>query len=365
MPTTIPLERALSAVEEACTVDPSATDEFRDQVQLTRSRVRAILRGYDARWSNQDYRVIDVEQVYRAPLVNPKTNKSSRSFKLAGRIDAIFETGGQTYVLDHKFTVQDFEAPDAPYWRHLLVEGQATHYMLLLHLNGISTDGAVWDAIHRPVSAPKLLSAADLKKTLASGDYFGYQITNGEALVLSSQAEFSRARESFPMYEARLTYDCTVARPGRYFARRPVPRLDSQVLEYAEDLWQHAKDMRAAKKVARLPLNSGACMTYNSPCQFLGICSKHDTPESDRWQRRERVHPELGEAGKSGALTHSRLRCFQTCRVKHRFQYEMRLERRDQEDKEAIYAGHLLHTGLEHWWQAHKSLQEAPDGRLP
>jgi hypothetical protein len=55
-------------------------------------------------------------------------------------------------------------------------------------------------------------------------------------------------------------------------------------------------------------------MLYGSPCKFLGICSGHDTPDSDRWQKKSQIHPELPAdiENPKGLLTNSRIRTFQT-----------------------------------------------------
>jgi ATP-dependent helicase/DNAse subunit B len=92
-------------------------------------------------------------------------------------------------------------------------------------------------------------------------------------------------------------------------------------------------------------------MMYGSPCKFLGICSGHDTPESDNWRKLGRVHQELPlPADGRDILTNSRIRCFQTCRRKHFYQYELGIERQDDEEKETLYFGRLWHAALEAWF---------------
>src|SRR5690606_3812947 len=150
--------------------------------------------------------------------------------------------------------------------------------------------------------------------------------------------------------------DCIVERPGYYFQRRPVPRTDREIFEYAEELWQHGQDMlrvRNQTTANSLPVkNPGACMLYGTPCKFLGLCSGYDDPGSDRWQRKERVHNELDMAASDGRdlLTNSRVRCFQTCQRKHYYEYELAIERHDEEEKKALYFGSVYHAGLNAWW---------------
>lgn len=48
-----------------------------------------LLRGYHARWSDESFDVLAVEQEFAAPLVDPTTGKPSSVWELGGKIDAI------------------------------------------------------------------------------------------------------------------------------------------------------------------------------------------------------------------------------------------------------------------------------------
>jgi hypothetical protein len=253
-------------------------------------------------------------------------------------------------LIDHKTTTQDITDPNSPYWRQLVVEGQVNHYMLMQWMYGEKVDDAVWDVIHKPQISPKKLAKADIRAVVSLGEYFGLRVSEEDKQTFVNGNE----RETVAMYEARLAHDCTRERPDHYFARRSIPRIDAEIIEYARDLWQHSQDILWTRQNDRLPpKNGGACLLYNSPCKFLGICSGHDTVESDRWQRKATVHPELPEgiANERELLTNSRIRCFQTCRRKHYYEYELAIERQDEDEKEALFFGTVLHAGLEAWWK--------------
>ena len=121
---------------------------------------------------------------------------------------------------------------------------------------------------------------------------------------------------------------------------------------FAEELWQLAQEIREARLTKRHYRNGGSCMAYNSPCEYLGICSGHDEPDSDNWSKRENVHSELEYKDDSrNVLTNSRLRCFQTCRKKAYYRYELGLERVDAKTPDALYFGSVFHAGLAAWWE--------------
>ena len=327
------LQNALAAISAA------------DSQSLVAAKCRGLMHGYDARWRNAGYQPVAVEQVYRARLTNPETGKDSRTYTLAMKLDVLTEQNGQRVLFDHKSTSEGIEDPDSPYWRQLVVEGQVSHYLLILWQNGIKCDGAVWDVMRKPQTSPKKLTKAEMKAVASLNKYFDRDVTIDDPVTWDG-------RETLAMYEARLAYDCTRERPQHYFQRRSVPRLDAELLEYAGELWDIGQEMLSVRNSGRNTRNSGACMLYGSPCKFLGICSGYDTPDSDQWVRKQQVHVELPLEGDGrDVITNSRIRCFQTCRRKHYYQYELGIERHDEEEKEALYFGHLWHLALEAWWK--------------
>ena len=337
---------ALLAAEAA--IDEACRHAIVDTATI-RAKCRALLVGYDKRWHGADYQPLEVEKLYIAPLVNPETNKPSRTFRLAGIIDILAEYHEKRVLMDHKTTSQDIADPDSPYWRQLVVEGQNSHYSLLLWLNGLKVDDSVWDVVKKPGISPKKLAKADIKAVLATQEYCGVKLSVPSVLDVTANE-----RETLEMYEARLVKDCTVDRPEHYFQRRSVPRLDSELLEYSRELWEHADEIRHARATNHHARNSGACMLFGSPCKFLGICSGYDNPDSDKWTRKEHVHNELPQLPGDGRdlLTNSRIRCFQTCRRKEYYEYEMGIERLDEEEREALLFGTIWHEGLAAWFNS-------------
>jgi len=317
--------------------------------QIIAAKCAGLMAGYDSRWLDAPYLIDSVECVLTADLYNPATGRKSRSFTTAGKLDvrATDRLTGKRVLFDHKTTTEDISDPNSSYWRQLAVEGQATHYLLLEHLNGEKLDGAVWDVIKKPGISPKALTKADLADTLATGLYMGYKASEDDLASLASDG-----RETPRLYTARLAADCISERPQWYFQRRTIPRLDGEILEYAADQWDIGQDILHARAESRHPRNSGACMLYHSPCEYLGVCSGHDTIDSENWQRSEWVHPELPQLPGRGTdiLTNSRMRTFQTCKRKHLYKYEMGVSRVESEDRESVFLGNLFHAASEQYF---------------
>lgn len=336
-----PLDSALAAISN---VDAATTD-----IALIVAKCRGLMRGYDARWIGAGLGVDAVECLVQSELYNPETERRSRSFTVAGKLDTTLRDGSRRLVVDHKTTSEDISDPNSPYWRQLAIEGQASHYMLLEWLNGRKADGALWDVVRKPGISPKKLAKSDVKATTMLKTYCGTPVS--AETIAEMQAN---ERETFEMYEMRLAQDCISERPQWYFQRRIVPRLDAELHEYATELWEHSQELLHARRFNRHARNSGACMMYHSPCKFLGICSGHDTTDSENWQRKAQVRVELPELTGDGkdVLTNSRIRMFQTCRRKHYLSYELGIERLDAEEREALIFGTIWHVGQAAWFSA-------------
>jgi len=218
---------------------------------------------------------------------------------------------------------------------------------LAKHLQGVEVAGALWDVICKPSIRPRQLKPADRKLITSVGMYFDRQVSG-----VTQRYALDGKTENAELYESRLIADIA-ERPSRYFQRRSVPRLREELFAFAEELWQLSQEIRETRANNRHYRNSGACMAYNTPCQYLGICSGYDTPDSDKWSRAENVHSELEHIGGESRdiLTNSRIRCFQTCRRKHYHQYEMGIKRTDATTSDALYFGSLFHRGLNSWWK--------------
>jgi hypothetical protein len=58
-------------------------------------------------------------------------------------------------------------------------------------------------------------------------------------------------------------------------------------------------------------------------------------------------------------LTNSRLGVFRTCRRKHYYEYELGIERLDEEEAESLYFGTLWHEACAEWWRCFIGQEES------
>ena len=344
-----PINTGIAAINDA-------VQNKEESTQIIGAKCRALLRGYAIHWKDSQYIPIEVEVVASADIVNPATGYNSRILKTAGKLDVLatrpsmMSGSHKLTLIDHKTTSDEIADPDGTYWQQLAVESQPTHYMLLQWLNGIKLDEAMWDVLRKPSIAPrKLKSKAEHALVVANQIYFNQRLST-ETMNWLQVSD----RENLELYEARLFHDCTEERPEWYFQRRTIPRLDSELITYATDLWDSGQLVLEARRKDRWPKHSGSCMNYGSPCRFLGICSGQDQPTSANWEKRESVHEELSPDMDRNTLTYSSIRTFQTCPKKFYYHYHLGIKRIVEADREALLFGHIWHLGLEAYW---KSLQ--------
>lgn len=268
----------------------------------------ALLCGYAVRYKDVEFETISVEQFLTAKVVDPHTNKRINKWANAGKIDALLRVNGRTVLMDHKTTSDSIE--DDSYWSHLRIDGQASHYLILLLQNGTDVDSVLWDVMKKPTIRQKQTERLD-------------------------------------EYSQRLIDDCINVRPDYYFGRRIVPQLSDIVLNYAEDLPKIAKQMRdAANQDGLPPKSTGSCFLYNKRCKFLPLCTGES--QITDWIKKPKKHAELPDAPAGvDLLTHSRIRCFQACQRKHYYEYVAQIKHPDEPEDAALRFGTLWHLALE------------------
>jgi len=309
------------------------------------SMIRGMLTAYDARWGDvqSNINVREIEKQYYADLPNVRSSGRSRTFRLAGKLDKLTAEDATVTLTDHKTTQSDIEDPNSSYWRQIEVEGQPNQYELLLLANGIKVDQVIWDVVRKPAIKPKAIAKKDVAALASLHTYCGQHI---ECDAFEGMKE---TPELFELRVAQLMRD----QGEKYFQRRSAKRTRSELSEYITELWDISQEIISARRLGRWYRNSGACMLYGTPCPYLGICSGSDTPDSDRWERKESVHEELETDGDGrDLLTNSRVRCFQTCRRKHFYQYELGIKRVEVEDREPLIFGTAWHDAMDVYWSA-------------
>lgn len=240
---------------------------------FTQVKVEEMLRGYHNRWINDAFDVIGVEVEFRVPLLNPATMQASRTWTLGGKIDVLLRDG----IVEHKSSSEDI-SPGADYWLKLALDTQLSLYVIGAESHGVQVKTITYDVALKPGLKPLKATPVESRKYKQNGELY------------AAQREFDETPEEYRLR----TRAAIEAEPDRYYQRREVPRMESQIADYMADCWAQAKNLREENLSGRHVRNPDACFAMGK-CWAWDICSVGVNPEDhpERYQRIAEVHPEL------------------------------------------------------------------------
>lgn len=244
--------------------------------------VSEMLVAYDAQWSGEraKYELVANEATFEAPLINPDSGASSRTFLLAGAVDKIVrDVGtGRLILVEHKTTSDAIENSADPYWAKLAMDAQVSQYFIGAEALGFPIESCLYDVVKKPAQRPLKATATEARKYTKEGNLYANQRETDE-----TPAEYAlRIRSAY------------AENPGRYFVRKDVVRLESQIRDHLYDAWATAAQIREDARLGRAPRNPDACHRLGV-CPFWGVCANGLKPEEhpEMYVRLEDVHPEL------------------------------------------------------------------------
>lgn len=259
------LEAALNAIH----LEPA------DPFDLARATV--LICGYDERWGSVEFETVAVEVPFRAPLVNPATGKPSKTFALAGKIDAVIRMDGRLLLVEHKTASEDIGI-GSDYWKRLRLDGQVSLYFDGAAALGYEVEGCLYDVLRKPALRPLTATPADQRKYKKDGTLYANQRLEDE-----TPAEF----------QARLV-EAVAEDPSRYYQRGEVSRLDAELDDARHDRWQLGRQIREGQILDRYPRNPEACVRFGT-CEFFGVCAGECSLDDPTLYRKlDDVNPELG-----------------------------------------------------------------------
>lgn len=302
---TAPRAGALTASLELLSREADA-----DPFDLAKARV--LLEGYDARWRDELLDVERVEAQFEIDLVNPQTGASSRTWRLAGKIDVIVRRNGAPWIVEHKTSSEDI-SPGTPYWSKLRLDTQVSTYLRGARAIGCAVEGCIYDVIGKPglrpskatpeeerqYTKPKDKACPECKKK-SSGPaphvVDGLTCSGGRIVTDPGGRLYANQRdadETPDEYADRLRAHIA-ERPDRYYQRGDVVRLQDEATEAAWELWQVARSIRDAQLAERHPRNPDGCFFFGRPCDFFGVCTgAGDLNDTSRFVREDNPHVEL------------------------------------------------------------------------
>jgi hypothetical protein len=267
--------------------DWAQTEEQITEWFVEREKVARLLSGYFWRWECEEHQplglfdggpleVVATELSFDLPIRNPKTQATTPSFRLAGKIDKVVRLAdGRLAVMEHKTTGDDL-APESDYWKRLRIDQQISLYFCAARELGYDVQTVLYDVIRKPTIDPLSIPLLDVEGMKIVLDAQGERVRTKDGKKWRESADAAQgytlqSRRQTPLeYGERLTLDIAT-RPDFYFRRVEIPRLISDLIEWQEELWDIQQTLRAAQREERWFRNTSACLGM-SACSYLSIC---------------------------------------------------------------------------------------------
>lgn len=290
-------------------VDVEKVDEICHKYAMDRNDVyaeytlKALFDGYVERYQEHDaesYKSIGAEIGFKAPLLNPETSGVSKTFHLAGKIDAIAEEreSGRQLIVEHKTTSSDI-GPGSDYWLKLPIDGQVSGYYIGAKVKGYDVNNCLYDVIRKPNIRPSnsipVLDENGLKIVV---DEEGNRVMNKDgkkprqtedaALGYTMQKRAETPDEWFDRLKADIA-----SNPDKYYQRMEVARSETDLQDYLFDMWALSQEIIAAEGSGRFSRNPNACSVFGN-CEYFDVCTGcASLDDVTLFMKVDEVNPEL------------------------------------------------------------------------
>ena len=202
-----------------------------------RAIVEGMVSGGLARWTRHEGGQREVQ--FRVPAINPETGRASRTFMLAGKIDAIVDIGGQWWIEELKSSGSLTKL----YVDRLELDQQVTLYIYAAQrMWNIQIAGVLYRVARKP----------SIKQT---------------------------QKETAAAYRERLLRDYLVERPDFYFFEFDLHRTAEHLAEFEHDLWVQTQRFLADRRAGFHPKNTSRCTEYGG-CPYMPLCLQRPDAEA-------------------------------------------------------------------------------------
>lgn len=221
------------------------------------ARARAMIAAYAIRWEGDRLEPLAVEIEYRAPMIDPVSNKRIRGISRAGKIDAIARDSlGDVWIVEHKTSSMDL-SPGSPYFQRLALDAQISHYVLGARALGYEPRGVIYDVLAKPKIARHLATPEADRRYTQDGRLYARQHAEDEDLA---------------EYEARVLRAICDKIDG-HFVRAQIVRFGEELIAAQCDDLANVRGIREHRKSGHWPRNADQCWRYGSRCDYWDLCS--------------------------------------------------------------------------------------------
>lgn len=265
-----------------------------DPFELAKARV--MMDGYEAAWGMVECQTVSVEEKFTAPMLNPDTNGVSRTWVLGGKMDVVAWLDGMLQVVEHKTTAYDLSG-ESKYWTKLAIDPQVSQYYVGGRAIGHDIQRTTYDVLRKPALRPSQVPVLDADGVKQVFDVNGERVRTKDGKKWretgdTAQGYTLQVRSETPdEYETRLAAEI-MGNIEKYFKRRDVPRLDSDIVEFLGDKWAIGREIADAQRANRWPKNPRSCDSFGT-CEFFEVCAGRESIDNPHVFKRVEIHSEL------------------------------------------------------------------------
>ncbi len=249
-------------------------------------QTRGMVVGYVARYPAESFRVVAVEQTFECPIIHPATGRASRTFRLAGKVDALVQDpdSGEYYIMEHKSTSQIGGSAI----EKLPLDFQVHAYVLGLSRSlGIPIAGVIYDV------TAKVALKQRVAETTAD-----FEARRSELLLKSRSGKTSavqRQAEADSEFQARVAERY---RDPEMFLRETLYVSQADVDEVEAEIWELTQQLLTAHRTGVFYRNDALCFQFNRPCAYFPLCRAGGNPNfvENLYEKRP-AHSELATNG--------------------------------------------------------------------
>lgn len=229
---------------------PAANDQAEtDALATDRTMLGCMVEGGLRAWRRHQGGQREVQ--FRVPVRNPETGATSRTFTLAGKIDAIVDVDGTWAIEEYKSASQI----NRMYVDRLQLDTQITLYLYAARrMWGIGVRHVIYRVARKPA----------IRQT---------------------------QKETPEQFRGRMKIDYQ-GRPEFYFFEFDLERTEAQLEEFERDLWVQTQRHLADRRSGFHPKNTSRCTEYGG-CPYMPLCLGQ--PDAEALYTVRPPHSELAE----------------------------------------------------------------------
>lgn len=247
---------------------------------------KAMMDGYINQYQQEDFKIIDTELEFSVPIINPNTNRASRSFELMGKVDALVMLGDDYFIMEHKTA----SIITGDYIEILPMDFQINLYaMALSRFKNIPIAGVIYNVIQKSRIRQKLGESEEQ-----------FEIRKNELIQKSKTGKTSAKRqlpESDESFQHRLR---SVYQDDKMYHRELLYLSNEDIRRTEYQLWEITQEILNTQRRGVWSQNTDTCFRYHRPCMYFPLCRAHDNPNiKDNLYKELPPHSELSVGSNS------------------------------------------------------------------